>query len=191
MYLCVHRRGKDLKVPVPHPQPFLLLQSLSLLPFVPSSRSFSPPLPPPPLGAWEWGLILQSLLSFPILTLVQVGTNIKYTHAKKLNQAHFCIHVNFHNFLSCFTATRSQLTDLATAINNSSVDNPELLTVSTTAGEMDISSNLRLHSTITPEALTSLPPLSTTSTLESVLNEPMMTTASSDTTEPNKIDIIS
>ena len=128
----------------------------------------------------------------PHLTISAVISNPNISAGGQKHQmTQICIYVNFQlaEMFSCHTATRSQLTDLATAINNSSIDNSELLTVSTTGGEMDISSNLRLHSAITPEALTSLPPLSTTSTLESVLNEPLMTTASSDTT--NKIDIIS
>lgn len=78
----------------------------------------------------------------------------------------------------------SQIADLATAISTSSVvDNPELgLTVSAapvTEGEiqpLDISS------------LTSLAPLSSNSTLESVLNEPIV--APSETAE-SKIDIMS
>lgn len=69
----------------------------------------------------------------------------------------------------------------------SSADQQELtLPVTTAEADMDISSSLATNG-----ALTSLTPLSTTTSLESMLNEPIMSVATSETIETTKIDIIS
>ena len=68
----------------------------------------------------------------------------------------------------------------------STADQQELtLPVTTAEADMDISSSLAPNG-----ALTSLTPLSTTTSLESMLNEPIMSVAASETIE-SKIDIIS
>ena len=72
---------------------------------------------------------------------------------------------------------------------NSTSDQPEISLTDHTSGETEIQT-LDITSNLPSTLAEGLTPLSTTGTYESVLNEPLMTVASTETVE-SKIDIVS